>query len=273
VIRIEYRPPALPVEAVRSLDAECFPAEPMDAQALTDAMQQDFWAAHDSDTLVGFACVLRRSDVSWLSRIGTATAHRGQGVATALMRTVVEHCRGVGLPEIVLYVRTDNAVAIRLYERFGFRAVESTYQFVLSNPRESMEGRDTAGIVAVPIGEVPESSLPRFPREWAHIAGMHRPPDAYVLIFRQGTESVGYCRLNPWFPGCFPFVVDRPSQRLMPALRSIREYLQPNKSILKLTVWDSGIAEACRLAGLELSYELLKMWRVGDLLGEPVTGG
>ena len=259
-IRIEYQPP-IPVEQVRSIDAECFPDEPMDAQALAGAMQQDFWAAWDDDALAGYAYVLRRPDVSWLSRIGTAAAHRRRGVATALMKAVLEHCSQIGLPETVLYVETDNPAAIRLYQRFGFCAVESTYQFVLSNLQDKPKEEDAAGIVAVPISEVPESSLPSFPREWSHIAGMHRPPDTYVLIFRDGAESIGYCRLNPHFPGCFPFVVDLPSERLMPALRSMKGYLRSDKSILRLTVWDSAVAEACSRAGLELTCELFKMYR------------
>jgi len=259
-IRIEYQPP-LPVEQVRIIDAECFPHEPMDAQAVADAMQQDFWAAWVDDTLAGFAYMLRRPDVSWLSRIGTAAAHRRRGVATALMKAVLEHCSRIGLPEIMLYVQTDNPAAIRLYQRFGFRAVESTYQFVLSNPQDRLKEEGTAGIVAVPIDEVPESSLPSFPREWALIAGIHRPPHTYVLIFRDGAESIGYCRLNPDFPGGFPFVLDRPSERLMPALCSMKDYLRSDKLVLKLTVWDSAVAEACKRAGLRLNYELLKMYR------------
>ncbi len=271
-IRIEYKPSTCRVADVSSIDAECFPHEPMDAQALTNAMQQDFWAAWNDDALAGFAYVQRRPNVSWLSRIGTAIEHRRQGVATALMEAVLEHCRRIGLPETVLYVQTDNPVAIRLYQRFGFRAVEATYQFMLSNPQDRLTEENKAGIVAVPICEVPDSSLPRFPPEWAHIAGMHQPPDTYVLIFRHGAESVGYCRLNPRFPGCFPFVVDQPAQRLMPALCSIKNYLRPDRAILKLTVWDSAVAQACRLAGLELNYELLKMHRADDRLGSSGTG-
>jgi hypothetical protein len=233
----------------------------MDAQALAGAMQQDFWAAWDEDAIAGYAYVIRRPGVSWLSRIGTAIAHRRRGVATALMEAVLEHGQRIGLPKTMLYVQTDNPAAIRLYRRFGFCAIESTYQFVLSNPQDRLQEEDTLGIVAVPISKVPASVWPSFPQEWTLIAEMHQPPDTYVLIFRHGAESIGYCRLNPNFPGCFPFVVARPAERLMPALRSMKDYLRSDKSILKLTVWDSAVAEACKGAGLELNYELLKMCR------------
>lgn len=85
-VRVEYRPTALAFDAFHRLDSECFPHEPMDAQCFAGALAQDFWAAWDGDALVGFACVVRRSGISVLSRIATAGAYRRRGVATALMR-------------------------------------------------------------------------------------------------------------------------------------------------------------------------------------------
>ena len=87
---------------------------------------------------------------------------------------------------------------------------------------------------------------------------MHQPPDAYVLIFRKGGQTVRYCRLSPGFPGCFPFVVDSPTERLLAVLRALVPYRRPEKAILKLTFWDSAVAQACRRAGLRLDYELLR---------------
>ena len=127
-------------------------------------------------------------------------------------------------------------------------------------------------MLAVPIGEVPALCLPSFPRGWANIAGMHRPPEMYVLVFREGAQSVGYCRLNPHFPGCFPFVLAEPSRRLVPALRSMKGYLRSEQPILKLTIWEPRLAEACRAAGLALNYELLKTRRAGERLGPPSAG-
>jgi GNAT superfamily N-acetyltransferase len=264
-IRVEYRPATLTFDVFHRLDAECFPHEPTDARAFASIVVQDFWAAWDGETLVGFAQVSRRPDVSWLSRIGTSGAHRRRGVAFALMQSALEHCREIGLPDTILYVQTDNPAAIRLYERFGFRAVESAYHFLLHDPRERLESEPAGEIRAVPISDASEASWPHFQREWAAIAQMHRPPDTYVLLFLQGAaDTVGYCRLDPNFPGCFPFVLDRPSVDLMAALRSISGYLLPDKPILKLTTWDPAVADACSKAGLELSYELLKMLRRCD---------
>jgi GNAT superfamily N-acetyltransferase len=261
VIRVEYQPAAQSAEDIHRIDAECFPDEPMDERTLAAATREDLWVARYDGTIAGFAYLLRRPGVSWLSRLGTASTHRRHGIGTALLQAVLEHCSRIGLPTTILYVQTDNPDAIRLYERFGFRSEQSTWQFVLYDPQERLRDDRPSGIVADPICDVPPSAVPAFPGEWESIASMHNPPDTYVLVFRDGGHTIGYCRLNPGFPGCFPFSLDQPTRNLMPALRAMRRYLRPEMSLLKLTVSDSALAGACAAAGLALNYELLKMYR------------
>ena len=76
--------------------------------------------------------------------------------------------------------------------------------------------------------------------------------------------TVGYCRLNPGFPGCFPFHLDRPQETLLPALQALAPYLHQDKIDLRLTFWDRTTAEVCGQAGLRLNYELLKMHRKAE---------
>ena len=268
-VRIEYRPAHLTFEEFHRVDGECFPAEPIASEGFSTFMADDFWAAYDGDSPVAFGYVVRKPDVAWISRIATSAAYRKQGVATELMRTMVHHCLRIGLSDMMLYVQSDNAAAIRLYERFGFRTVESAYQFILSGPRLLTPPPDDVGepITAVPITDLSGSSVPQWPREWSNIADTHRPPEQYVLVFRDesGTHR-GYCRLVPCFPGCFPFVVDRPATYLAGALHALREFLLPEKDILKLTFSDDALADACVELGLKLNYQLFKMLR---LAGKP----
>ncbi len=44
----------------------------------------------------------------------------GRGVGTAIMERLIAHAREQGIEIIELQVRSDNARAIRLYEKFGF---------------------------------------------------------------------------------------------------------------------------------------------------------
>jgi len=263
-VRIEYRPACLTFEEFHRVDGECFPAEPIAPENFCTFMADDFWAAYDGDSLVAFSYVVRKPDVAWISRIATSTAYRNQGIATELMRTMIHHCFEIGLSDMILYVQSDNIAAIRLYEHFGFRTVETGYQFILSVPRLLRPPPDNVAgsITAVPITDVDGSFVPQWPREWSNIADTHRPPERYVLVFRDESGAYrGYGRLTPRFPGCFPFVVDRPSTYLTGALHALRDFLLPEKDILKLTFSDDALADACAELRLKLNYRLFKMLR------------
>ena len=175
-VQVQYQPDPAIQQALHDIDFECFPGEPMESQTLSVGMRQDFWIAWHDGGLAGFAYLQRRPDISWLSRIGTASAHRRHGVATALLDAVLAHCCRIGLPETMLYVRTDNAEAIRLYRRFGFRSVESSYQFILSDPLHPPVTPTAKPISAVPIDQVPQSWLPSLPRV---VRDRHDAPTPY----------------------------------------------------------------------------------------------
>lgn len=63
----------------------------------------------------------KRSAVARLYSLATAVAARGQGVGAALLVAAADAARRRGARALKLEVRTDNAAAIRLYERHGFR--------------------------------------------------------------------------------------------------------------------------------------------------------
>ncbi len=65
----------------------------------------------------------KRPAVRHVASIGIAVAqtHRGKGVGTALMQTVIDWAAGTGMiKRLELEVFACNMGAIRLYERFGF---------------------------------------------------------------------------------------------------------------------------------------------------------
>ena len=68
---------------------------------------------------VGFGVL----DHGWLGifGMGTAPAVRGRGVATALVRALLERAADRGATGAYLQVETDNPVAISLYDGLGFR--------------------------------------------------------------------------------------------------------------------------------------------------------
>jgi ribosomal protein S18 acetylase RimI-like enzyme len=272
MFEIKYHPDSLEYGAFTKVDAHCFPDEPIGADKFAEMVTQDFWAVFDSDEFVGFGHVVLKPAFAWIVRLGVSSGCRRQGIGKRLMETMLEHCRKHGRSHVILYVMQDNPAAVGLYHRFGFLECETTYQYVVpirqfleSRPHAASAPTTYAGpVTAVPIDQVAPGSLPEFPEQWGDIESMQSPPDNYVLIFRTDEgNTVGFCRLSPGFPGCFPFAVDGSFvSRLPEILASLRQYLDPEKEILKLTFPDQALARECDGLGFRLNYRLFKMEKV-----------
>ena len=80
-------------------------------------------AAVDDSGLLGKAVVFfrRNSGVARLYSIAVTDVARGVGLGEALLKAVEHAAREHGCAWLRLEVRQDNAAAIRLYERSGFR--------------------------------------------------------------------------------------------------------------------------------------------------------
>jgi len=79
--------------------------------------------AVDSGGLLGKAVLFLRgnTDIARLYSIAVAHAARGRGVGEALVRATERAARAGQRTRVRLEVRQDNASAIRLYERLGYR--------------------------------------------------------------------------------------------------------------------------------------------------------
>ncbi|MBN2586934.1 MAG: GNAT family N-acetyltransferase [Candidatus Fermentibacteraceae bacterium] len=258
---IRYCPAGLSYEEFSRVDSECFPDEPIGSESFERCLQEGFWGAFDSGRLVGYCCVVRKPDFAWLSRIGVASSNRGTGVGTRLLKRAISYWTRTGLNDIILYVESGNEGAIRLYRRFGFLMAESACQYILRDPQHfTVEAEEE--VRAVPMNELPAEGRPVLPRDWKDILEMHNPPEQYALVFHDIDGCcIGYCRLSPGFPGCFPFVVDEPEKNLKPVIRALRPLLLPEKDMLKLTFSSDELDRVCSTLGLELNYRLFKMIR------------
>src|SRR6185312_12726679 len=80
-------------------------------------------AAVDASGLLGKAVVFFRSnsDIARLYSIAVADAARGRGIGEALIGAVERTARARGSRRLRLEARQDNAAAVRLYERLGYR--------------------------------------------------------------------------------------------------------------------------------------------------------
>jgi ribosomal protein S18 acetylase RimI-like enzyme len=78
------------------------------------------------DKEVGLLGVTREPGMSsrecYLEYLWVAPGFRGSGVASMLLRTVLDRLRYSGVRTVWLYILDGNDEAMRLYQRFGFRS-------------------------------------------------------------------------------------------------------------------------------------------------------
>lgn len=83
-----------------------------------------FYGVWDGGTLVATAGTHVWSTDEQVAAVGnvfTQPEHRGRGYATACTGAVARDALAAGLDTVILNVREDNAPAIRVYEKLGFR--------------------------------------------------------------------------------------------------------------------------------------------------------
>lgn len=110
---------------IAALEKVCFPADPWSEGLFRDALNSPrtaVLAAEDEvGRTLGYAVVSAVLDEGSLDNIAVAPDCRRQGVADALLNTVISHGRGQ-LAFLTLEVRASNAPAIALYGKHGFAA-------------------------------------------------------------------------------------------------------------------------------------------------------
>jgi ribosomal-protein-alanine N-acetyltransferase len=107
-------------------------------------------AAVDGETgrLVGYL-ILSRYDTVWhLMNVAVDPARQRQGIAQRLLEQMIERA---GPDELyTLEVRTSNATAIRLYERFGFRSAGTRPRYYRDTGEDALIMWRTADEISTP---------------------------------------------------------------------------------------------------------------------------
>ncbi len=79
----------------------------------------------DGDELLGYIWAYRISfrdeDRVYVSEVHVSEKCRGQGIGHLLLAAVEAEAREMGVPALSIHAEADNAGAIRLYEREGYR--------------------------------------------------------------------------------------------------------------------------------------------------------
>lgn len=75
------------------------------------------------DAVIGFGGMWLIMDEIHITNVAVAPEHRGQGYSKTLITDMIRYAKEKGFQHMTLEVRVSNAVAISLYEKFGFEGV------------------------------------------------------------------------------------------------------------------------------------------------------
>jgi ribosomal-protein-alanine N-acetyltransferase len=116
------------IETVARLETSLFTDDAWPASMFwSELAQRDtrtYVVAADGDRLVGYAglCAYARRE-AYVQTIAVEPTTQRSGVGTKLLQTLLADAAARGCDHVDLEVRSDNAGAIAMYERFGFRSV------------------------------------------------------------------------------------------------------------------------------------------------------
>ncbi|ALG14169.1 mycothiol synthase [Kibdelosporangium phytohabitans] len=89
-----------------------------------------FLAVDAQDEVVGFHWTKVHPDSTGeVYVVGVDPAAQGGGLGKALTLAGLRHLRGLGLPRVILYVESDNTVAIAVYRKLGFGLLDAGVQY------------------------------------------------------------------------------------------------------------------------------------------------
>lgn len=125
------------VEAAARLERACF-SSPWSEQSLREELRNPLAAlfvAQMGEELAGYAGMLSVAGEGYVGNVAVFPEFRRQGVASALMKSLISNAGAGSLDFLSLEVRASNSAAIALYRRFGFEIAGHRRDFYIM-PRE-----------------------------------------------------------------------------------------------------------------------------------------
>lgn len=116
------------IDALMPFEREMFGTEAWTASSyrweIAETASRVYLATEGPDgELLAWGGVLVAADKAQIMTVGVVPTARRRGIATQLVRALLDAARARGAVEAFLEVRVDNAAAQRLYEREGFTEI------------------------------------------------------------------------------------------------------------------------------------------------------
>ncbi len=116
------------IPAVHAIETSIFMTDPWSVEQFWSELSQPtrkYFVAAVDETIVGYAGSFVLSPEADVQTIGVAVDHQGQGIGALLLTTLIEQAIQAQATQLILEVRSDNAAAIAMYQRFGFERISS----------------------------------------------------------------------------------------------------------------------------------------------------
>ena len=128
------------IHAIAEIEKQCF-SEPWSEKALAEELSVPsavFLTALMDGQVAGYMGVHHLGNCAYVCNVAVFPEYRRRSAASALMEAQIQKARACGMNEITLEVRTSNAAARALYEKFGFVRLGTRPNFY-SSPKENAE--------------------------------------------------------------------------------------------------------------------------------------
>ena len=126
------------LDGVCAIENACF-AHPWSRQSIEAELDNEtslFYVAVEDGQVVGYIGMSFVLDEGYIYNVAVKADSRKNGVGSALIQTLVTHCRKNNFAFLTLEVRESNAPARSLYEKFGFIKVGERKNYY-SDPTEN----------------------------------------------------------------------------------------------------------------------------------------
>jgi ribosomal-protein-alanine N-acetyltransferase len=90
------------------------------------------------EEVVGYAGLWKMSDEAHVTTVGVRARDQGKGYGHALMAALIQRAYQLGSRWLTLEVRPSNEVAVKLYEKFGFKVIGRRRGYYTDNNEDAI---------------------------------------------------------------------------------------------------------------------------------------
>jgi ribosomal-protein-alanine N-acetyltransferase len=123
------------IEAVHAIEAAVFEVDPWSAEQFWGELAQptrEYVVAEDSGVIIGYAGAYLLPPDADVQTIAVSGAAQGRGVGRLLLEELITIAVRNKCSQLLLEVRSDNASALGMYERFGFESISKRRDYYAS---------------------------------------------------------------------------------------------------------------------------------------------